>query len=91
MEIVSERYKNFQNFCHSMHPDHEFTKLLQQTPLNMFLQTMKQKNDESKTVDEIVSLILEKAEIDLKKLKKDEVDKFHRYTQYFSEVIKTIE
>jgi len=85
MDVLESRYVNFKAFCHQLLPENDFVKLLQTTPLELFLQTIKSKNDAHKTVDEIVDIIFEKANIDGAKLDTTDINKFNRYVSYFSE------
>lgn len=90
MEILNSRYNNFKAFCNQILPDNEFVKMLQSTPLEMFLHTIKTHNTDNKTVSEICDLIFEKAQIDKTTLKQGDLDKFHRYIEYFQQVLKSL-
>ena len=91
MDILEQRYLNFQQFSKTVQPDNDFVRLLQTTPLNVFLQTLKSKSTKNKSVTEIRDLILEKAGIDPSKVEKPVLDKFYRYVAYFDDVIKVLE
>ncbi len=90
MEVLESKYSNFKAFCKQMQPENEFVKLLQATPLDLFLQTIKAKSDENKTTEDICAMIFEKANIDKTKLNEADLNKFTRYVTYFNEVIKTL-
>ena len=90
MDVLANRYSNFKSFCNQILPDNEFVKVLQSTPLDLFLQTIKSKHDEKKTVDQICELIFEKAKIDKTSLKELDVQKFTRYVTYFHEVLQSL-
>ena len=64
--------------------------MLQSTPLELFMQTIKQKNDDNKTTPEVCDLIFEKAQIDKTAFKPEDLNKFHRYVEYFTEVLKSL-
>ena len=90
MDVLQSKYENFQRFCNEIHPKNNFIQVLQTTPLSLFLQTVKSKHDSNQTVDQIVGLICEKAEINPDQFDKPVMDKFKRYIEYFSQVIQTI-
>jgi len=78
MDVLTNRYTNFKAFCNQILPDNEFVKMLQSTPLELFLHTIKTHNTDNKTVSEICDLIFEKAQIDKATLKQEDIDKFTR-------------
>ena len=91
MDIIETKYKNFQQFCQTMKPDNEFVKILQTTPLPLFLQTIKSKTDQNLNSDDVCNLVLEKAQIQQSDVQKDIMEKFKRYIEYFLEIVQTIE
>ena len=90
MDLLQSKYENFQRFCNEILPKNDFIQVLQTTPLPLFLQTIKSKHDANKTLDEIIAIICEKAEINPDQFEKPVMDKFKRYIEYFSQVIETI-
>jgi len=85
MEVLESRYSNFKAFCDQILPENDFVKLLQKTPLDVFLQTIKSNNEANKTADEICDIIFEKATIDKNTLNAADLAKFTRYVTYFME------
>lgn len=90
MDVLNNRYANFKTFCNQILPDNEFVKMLQSTPLELFMQTIKQKNNDNKNVTEICDMIFEKAQIDKTAFKQEDLNKFTRYVEYFNEVLKSL-
>lgn len=90
MDVLNNRYANFKAFCTSILPDNEFVKMLQLTPLEMFMDKIKANHQANKTVDEIVALTFDMAKIDTTKLNEADIQKFHRYVEYFTEVLKSL-
>lgn len=91
MEILETRFNNFKAFCHKIKPENEFVKMLQNTSLSLFLQTIKLKQQQNASIDEIMKMILEKAEIDPEKESKEDLEKLKRYIHYFDETLKALE
>lgn len=87
MDGVEEKFHNFKVFCNSLLPDNEFVKMLQSVDLNIFLNTIKIKNGQFKSEDEIIEAILTQAQIDKKAFKDSDFQKFKRYVEYFNKVI----
>lgn len=90
MDVVNLKYENFKSFCKSILPENEYIKLLQATPLNLFLHTMKEKHDATKTNDQIADQVLEMAKIQKEDIKEEDLVKFKRYIEYFNMIIKTM-
>jgi len=78
MEVVNEKYQNFKNFCQQALPNNEFVLLLQNTPLEVFLHTLKIKRGQLQNESEIIDAILSKAGIEKSQFSPEQHQKFAR-------------
>lgn len=87
MDTLSIRYDNFKKFCRDTIPDNNFIDILQSTPIDIFIHTLRIHHQSNRTVDEICDIIFEKADIDITKFKEEDIKRFNRYVSYFNEII----
>lgn len=87
MEIVELKYNNMKKLCNDIDSENEWVKQLQEVPLSAFIATIKAKSHLKE--DEIYNTLIEKSQIDPKKLPNHEV-KIKRYIEYFSQISKII-
>ena len=87
MDSVQLKYSNFQSFCNDVVPKNEFALMLSSAPLELFLATIRLKKGQFKAPEDIMKAVIEKGNIDVTTLSKENVEKFIRYIQYFSEVV----
>ncbi len=91
MQIVNLKYENFQKFCLEVLPENEFVKVLQSTPMELFLKTMKVKQGQMKNEDEIMTAIFAEAHLNQNDFSEPQLAKFRRYVTYFHQVVQFLD
>jgi hypothetical protein len=85
MDTLITRYRNFQEFCLDVLPENLFVQSLQSISLDIFIKTIQVSKGQLKTTDEIIDSICSKMSISKSSFKPEQINKFKRYIEYFSE------
>jgi hypothetical protein len=91
MDSIENRYNNFKQFCLKLKPENEYVQMLQTVTLPAFVQAIKLRLDERQSTDTIFEAIVQKCEIDVKDVLVEDMAKFKRYIEYFSDVVRALE
>lgn len=84
MDKITEKYFNMLRLCISIDKTNDWVIWLQTVPLETFLQSVKGKKITD--VDEVYSLIMDKSQLDPKKMTADNQVKIKKYISYFIEI-----
>jgi hypothetical protein len=88
MEVVSNRYDNFKRFIKSIvKKDNVFINQFMNTPLDLFLDTIKKKLYSGYTKEQCIEEILLASETKKEDYSEDDFKKACRYMDYFIQIV----